>query len=603
MELPIGYYLGQKVPVIIEDDNRAYCDVANREIHIGMGLLQKAADNIPPEAEVTWSRQKLLRCLLYHEVAHLILTPKELFSTLSRSFRKRGMPVSEEEARAFINIFEDERIETLLKNFFMDTDFKSFVKLVSADAPESHTDFQKFFDVVRLRKTDESTNDAINGAISATSGFSAVTDGGFYTYVRNLQDLIDKVFGDEDDRPLTDRMMDKLDKMKEDSLSYKEDLSAGEACYKKYSMYKAQRSRSLDKGEIDEMLKELEKFKSDKSVKELKKSLEEIKATAEEKKLSRMLPDSKAFAGHVAREAERHSKIAEAAERAVALLEGIKEKEEKEKDGESGSGDGSAAAVDVAEKESESPIDIDGIRAMMKSRTAAIFGKPSNAMKNTINRLVKRLAKKRGRLAGGVWSALSGRIETRRDAQDKDRIFRKHGDGEKIMSATALTIWIDKSGSFHRSESKINEICQSAITASKISKGLMTVNICTVGDVAEKMDLKDLHITCNGGNAINSTLVETAKKVYDPVRRNINIVVFDGPMMSNDVAENLRTTKKVGEGFMSKVWNTRDTFVVSDDSNREHFDAACPLAKKTYVDGSYAENLEAELIKVLERIM
>ena len=54
--------------------------------------------------------------MLYHELSHVILTPRTIFVRRN------------EEERDIINIFEDERIETLLQKFYIKVDFKDFVK-------------------------------------------------------------------------------------------------------------------------------------------------------------------------------------------------------------------------------------------------------------------------------------------------------------------------------------------------------------------------------------------------------------------------------------------------------------------------------------------
>jgi hypothetical protein len=100
-QLPIGYYLGRKTPVVIEESGGAFCDIVRGNIHIGMDLLQQAADNITPSDN--WDRESLLRCLLYHEIGHLILSRPAVLSPLSCNI-----------GHQYVNTFEDERLECIL---------------------------------------------------------------------------------------------------------------------------------------------------------------------------------------------------------------------------------------------------------------------------------------------------------------------------------------------------------------------------------------------------------------------------------------------------------------------------------------------------------
>lgn len=105
--LPIGYYLGHAIDCTLEDGERTYFDPINGRIVVGYKLLPlKEIEETDPELEDN------IRCMLYHEVSHAILTP-DMYNT------------------DYLNIFEDQRIETLLKTFFHRVDFESFVRKVN----------------------------------------------------------------------------------------------------------------------------------------------------------------------------------------------------------------------------------------------------------------------------------------------------------------------------------------------------------------------------------------------------------------------------------------------------------------------------------------
>lgn len=108
--LPIGYYANCRVPMTLEDEGESsYIDLIRREIVIGFKLIEKGMEKVTDETYL----ESAIRAMLYHEVSHAILTPKCLKVT------------------DIVNIFEDERIETVLSNFFMNVDFKKNVKLIN----------------------------------------------------------------------------------------------------------------------------------------------------------------------------------------------------------------------------------------------------------------------------------------------------------------------------------------------------------------------------------------------------------------------------------------------------------------------------------------
>lgn len=127
--LPVGYYCGRNVDRVLskEADCSYYVPSEDR---IVISYLQLTSVGVETMSETD------IRCMLYHEVAHAMLTPT--FLQISN----------------IINIFEDERIETLLANRFMKVDFKSFVKKINGDLADRNPKDanEMFYQVVRFRK-------------------------------------------------------------------------------------------------------------------------------------------------------------------------------------------------------------------------------------------------------------------------------------------------------------------------------------------------------------------------------------------------------------------------------------------------------------------
>ena len=123
-KLPVAYYLKRKLDVKLDYAKTSCIDIFNDRLIVSYNQL----------AELNAADEKDVRCCLYHEVSHAFLTPLRLNMT------------------DIVNIFEDERIETICKHYYFDVDFKSFVfktNNYNGQAPQSAR--QLFYYVVRYR--------------------------------------------------------------------------------------------------------------------------------------------------------------------------------------------------------------------------------------------------------------------------------------------------------------------------------------------------------------------------------------------------------------------------------------------------------------------
>ena len=130
--LPIGYYAKRNIRLkLSETADCSFYSQSEDSITISyqqlLPVLQKFTNDTNIENKV--------RCILYHEVSHAILTPEKLAMTDE------------------VNIVEDERIETIFNNFYIGVDFKQFVKEVNDYKPGMATTAkQAFYALVRFRE-------------------------------------------------------------------------------------------------------------------------------------------------------------------------------------------------------------------------------------------------------------------------------------------------------------------------------------------------------------------------------------------------------------------------------------------------------------------
>lgn len=150
--LPVGYYLGHSIPPVklSKESDSTYIDQITEEITVSFQNVQTMLKNAPDDIDV----ESVVRGLLYHEVSHAVLTPvmtfKEdvstsyvsydgltykLFMSLKTSYYKKfNCKIPLTTPKDIINIVEDERIETLLKDYYLNVDFRKNVVLLNGIA-------------------------------------------------------------------------------------------------------------------------------------------------------------------------------------------------------------------------------------------------------------------------------------------------------------------------------------------------------------------------------------------------------------------------------------------------------------------------------------
>lgn len=150
--LPIGYYLGHSIPPVklSKGSDSTYIDQITEEITVSFRNVQTMLKNAPDDIDV----ESVVRGLLYHEVSHAVLTPVmtfredvstsyvsydgftyELFTVLRRAYYKKfNCKIPLTISKDIINIVEDERIETLLKDYYLNVDFRKNVVLLNGIA-------------------------------------------------------------------------------------------------------------------------------------------------------------------------------------------------------------------------------------------------------------------------------------------------------------------------------------------------------------------------------------------------------------------------------------------------------------------------------------
>lgn len=158
--LPVGYYLGHPVSLRLDPTgDSTYIELDCERVTVSYQNICTALENAPDDIDP----EPIIRALLYHEISHALLTPRCLLSSVNRTFINRCCSRYKncddkaayiwDHAHDIINIFEDERIETTCRNYYMNVDFKRLVVLLNGDPKNfmNRDPIGKFFALVRYR--------------------------------------------------------------------------------------------------------------------------------------------------------------------------------------------------------------------------------------------------------------------------------------------------------------------------------------------------------------------------------------------------------------------------------------------------------------------
>lgn len=548
--LPIGYYLGRKVEVVIDPSGGAFADIVKGVIHVGFDIINQAATKIDATEAEKWNRERLLRCVLYHEVGHLLLTPNDLVScamyaqcyVLDKDVKTWVISLPMQTRHSIMNIFEDERLECILSGVFMDVDFKAFCRLVNKGAV-TKSEIGELIHIIRLRKTDAAISNRIDDIIYECCGLhrGRKCDNTYYKLLKIYINLVYTLAYDLIGKPK------KEEPEKHDSSDGgpEKDEKDGKDDGKDENPTPTKRDEGKDSGEED-------------------------------------------------KGEDEHDNG-----------DGCGDGED-EVDDEGDDGDGESGGSD--DEEASAPTDDDSEKTPRKPHISSdylnnvgdgLFATPTPEVGAKFDQLARRLAKRKGLAAAGCYSALHGKINVKRDAMDKDRIFRRFSDvGDMINSGTNITLWIDTSGSFYESVPVLNRILSAANRVAKMSCNV-NINVVKMTNRAVVADDDDWEINALGGNYIGKSYLNAWKRTRGKGRRNIDIVVFDGDAKSDAP---LPVEKFTGKPIEQLIWNHPDCYIVTDKSNYSYFK---PLANAhiTYVSKNYAELLEKEFVKIVDRIV
>lgn len=551
--LPIGYYLvGRTLDVSLNKiSETSYCIPDQNKIVIAYNNLLDCCKDI--EYSDIQALENDIRCLLYHELSHVILTPSYLIngwiiycqiadilekeiSKMSDDKKKQkdilenikkfiGMSFGtdfEKACKDIFNIFEDTRIETILGSYYMNVDFVSFRKRCLGFEPlrkfDSWTD--EFYWTVRFfygnKKLVEKVMVIVNNNNTITSATNDYNSN--VNYARDIAELVVEIV-----------------------LRY----------------YKPDEVKSID------------------------------------------IPKPQITTGGAGPTVPGKNPIEEGP--VVPTDNHVEEGPENPEGQENPEGPISEVPTDQPKL---TPEQLESIKEMVKSILNDKFKEIDeiySTFKTSIDRLLCSAFNKKRVRATSI-NGYSGRLNVRNLLNptnlDNYKWFnKKSNDGinNTQFNKIKLNLFIDCSGSFCVSMPIINSLIR-ALTYLESQYKDFEFDVVKIGERVELANKNNRFCKAGGGNRMPDKLIEIYNKIQTKKAVNYNIVVFDGYALSDS-----RDRTKESRNF--RAFNHPNTTIISDDSNKSPIETYSPKSRNILVTKKYAERLVENVINTLTSVL
>ena len=181
--LPIGLYAKRGIVIAIEDTETSYYSPTTDEIVVSYTQIVTSLKKV---AEDSLFKESIIRGILYHEVSHAFMTPNMSWNDI-------------------INVFEDERMETLLADYYLNVDFKSnvfrFNGLEVGQVPPATDAFTAFYNAVRFRTGSAEMLRKVAELIQKYATLTKVNNDDSWNYYYDVMELYREIEKDYHNQP------------------------------------------------------------------------------------------------------------------------------------------------------------------------------------------------------------------------------------------------------------------------------------------------------------------------------------------------------------------------------------------------------------------
>ena len=562
--LPIGYYLGERAEIeFSETAPTSMCNPVTGNILISANNVLEALEDMPDDADT----EEFIRDALYHEVSHLILTPR--CATGYGTYERKIYP--------YMNIFEDERIECILKNFYRKVNFKRFVFIMNHWTPDQKINdaTQFFFNIVRYRQGPEE-------------------------FVKKVPELILKWH----------EINCNTTNYEEPSEWFKKNYMNGTDVYGYsygYSPY--------DHEIYDFWRKVAEYWKKNQSLDLPSRNENQEQSNPFEDNFNQDTTQDKSSS-------ENSISPAENDETQNDVFGDEEETEDNASNMENDVADDSTSEgeetdqkdpIEVAIEEANSKEDLDSdtvsdVCSNIKNIIHAAMNTYADpVVASSVRRIITRACKKRMNRTGVV-NKYAGKIDPKSVGIRHDyKWFQQGGDnGCSKFNRVHLTLWVDRSGSFSSAMHKLNCMLKSLNDAEKLMPKDFSFDIVAMEYDNEEVP-KGMPLVASGGNFFGPNVEELSKKLTRPGWSNYNVVVWDGDLASD-------RKRKVGCSTISdylrayrrafNVFNNQHSIIVTDTFNERYLKKLCRNARMKLLPGiGYAETFTKTVLDLLDHML
>ena len=555
--LSVPWYVGRPITVMLSDEaETAYYSPAEEKIVVATKLVKEGVVRALEAATLDltkWSKvtvERLVRTVLFHEASHAMATPAAGLKTW----------MGNSENAFLLNILEDQRIELLFKEFYLDCDFEMFRELV---IPETVTPMDKgfgpksaFLSFVRrgdmtwasLHPTADLKAMLIKWLVDNRSVTRSTNQWQLWDFVRNAQKIWERfqeIFQNgqtPQKQPQQNQSLQGPGGQGQNSQDNSQQPQQGqEPPEDKDSPQGGQQGQNNNKGQKKDKQSGGgaggPQQKDDKSTKSDKSKDSEDQKDAQEGKPT---PSDSPFDN----------------------IEGYSLKTE----------DGSFADQMGWEEPHADPT--------LERELMRIFG----------------ASEKRKKATASARDAYSGKLNVRSFSRENDnngKIFIRSGNGgHKGFAKWHLNLWLDESGSMDYNEEAVNMLLTALFRVEKKIKDFSWTWIgCGDGQRIYSKKNHPEKYTAWDGTHLKPEVFEQMKMVTKRDAINLNVVLYDG---------------SAGGGNNWKVFNRKDSIVITDKSNERAILGAWGVdyrqhkGKLKIIRSNYADVLIKTLIKELE---
>lgn len=540
--LPISYYLKRNCKASLNDDiETSYYNISTDEILISTKQLFRTLQTYNKKKDVSNEEaESVIRSILYHEVSHALLTPDR-----DRWYKQ-------------LNVFEDERIETALKDYYLNVDFKKTVFLVNDFNPnrKPRNEWETFYYLVRFRIGKPEYLKRVKHIINRYSNMNKYSS---RDRVDMYEYYVNELYKDVCNEYKKDTQLEKIKKQ--------EELNKKQISQNNINNNKTQNSKPDDNPDTQDDTSNTQENKE--NTQQDNNNVD----TKQEENLTKTQNE------------ENNQGNSNTKDNTVS---DTSTKDEKKKDK-------LQDALDNAKKEqcsNEQETDKEIIRNATYARDRLINQWSNKKIYQDLSMIINQ-NRKLANASNSAINAYSGEIDTRSCGRDDYKFFthqNRKGNLSKY-SKLKLNLFIDCSGSFSSNVGIVNTILYNLGKIEDDNKNFKfdVIKMKENMTIAKK---DDIFIEASGCNDVSPKAIDIMRQVQDKDAKNVNLVLFDGFCFSSVCFMVSSLYTRYPERIKNlEAFNRKDVIMISDNENEEIFNRHLKNAKviitKNYVKELY----------------